>query len=177
MTFIDRAKSISFSNRNAVGAISIFQSKSIRMDNSLRSLPEGQAKAVKVPTSEAKSRAFFARLANTNAARIAAGGVAMVLVLIHADSAQAQAATTSVAGMEGVASVAVRADGTALVTLDNGATLVLPEGAFIQSANGEVLISAGVATQIMAPEVITTPLHAGGRRGSRWWLRRWIFLA
>jgi hypothetical protein len=132
--------------------LQVYSGLTEKTEMGVRMLPASQAIKVKIPTSEAKSRAFIAKLANANAARIAAGGVAMVLVLMNADgaAAQSQAANLSVSGMEGVASVAVRADGSALVTLENGSTVVLPAGSFTQTATGDVLVSEGIATQISA---------------------------
>jgi Ca2+-binding RTX toxin-like protein len=133
-----------------------------RLDSILRILPDSQAVKVKVPTSEAKARAFLAKLANSNAARVAAGGVAMVLVLMNADGAAAQTQTTnlSVSAMDGVASVAMRADGSALVTLENGSTIILPAGSFNQTAAGDILVSEGIASQITA--AVESASAAGG---------------
>ena len=152
MTFMKHGKSVWNSTLTGTSRVQVYSGQSEKIETALRMLPASQAIKVKVPTSEAKSRAFMAKLANANAARIAAGGVAMVLVLMNADgaAAQSQSANLSVSGMEGVASVAVRADGSALVTLENGSTIVLPAGSFTQTAAGDILVSDGIATQISA---------------------------
>ncbi len=152
MTFMKHEKSVLNGAFEEKTHLQIYSGQAEKIETALRMLPESQAIKVQIPTSEAKSRAFIAKLANSNAARIAAGGVAMVLVLMNADGAAAQSlpANLSVSGMEGVASVALRADGSALVTLENGSTVVLPAGSFTQTAAGDVLVSEGIATQISA---------------------------
>lgn len=164
MTFFKHNAAILLNEYQGTQDSPIYLSTSRKLNNVLDTLPEVSAVRVKVPTSEAKSRAFFAKLANSNAARIAAGGMAMVLVLFQADAAQAQAqpATVSVGGIDGVASVVMQADGSALVTLENGSTITMPAGTFTVSATGEFLVAEAVEAQISAAAEASVGVAMGG---------------
>lgn len=163
MTFMNFDQSTLKNSTLAQAPAKVYLEQRSDLISALDALPHSQARRVKVPTSEAKSRAFMAKLANSNAARIAAGGVAMVLVLMHADSAaaQAQGGNLPVGAIDGVASVTVQADGSALVTLDSGATLTLPAGSFVQTASGDILVAQGTATQIAAAAESAAAAGAG----------------
>jgi hypothetical protein len=162
MTYSKPNQAISLNGFDGGQGGSVYLSVSRKFSEKLRNLPASMAAPVQIPQGEAKSRAFFAKLANTNAARVAAGGLAMVLVLVQTDSAQAQTASVSVAGLEGVVSVVVQADGTALATLADGSTVTLPAGTFVQTAAGEILVAGATADQIVAAAIA----EGGGALGA-----------
>ncbi|WP_147127113.1 beta strand repeat-containing protein [Shimia ponticola] len=126
------------------------QSKSLAGDASARAL-QG-ALPVSLPRGEGARRKALRSLAKANKMAMAAGTTAFVLVLLSAEGAAAQAASgpVSVAGVEGVASVAVQADGTVLVTMDNGQQYSLPAEAVTIAADGTVLVSAAIAEGLAA---------------------------
>ncbi len=116
-------------------------------DRSIKALPASMAKPVRVPADTRGRADFLKQLAAKSAARLAAGGTALVLVLLSAETAQAQSSEVSLSTLDGVKSVEVLDDGSAAVTLENGSVMRLPAGSFTVSG-GEVLVPETVALQV-----------------------------
>ncbi len=120
---------------------------SAEFDQSIKALPPSLAQPVRVPTDTKGRGDFLRQLAAKSAAKLAAGGTALILVLLSAETAQAQSSDVSLRALDGVKSVEVLPDGTAEVTLENGAVMRLPAGSFTVSGS-EVLVSEAVALQM-----------------------------
>ncbi len=120
---------------------------SAEFDQSIKALPPSLAQPVPVPTDTKGRGDFLRQLAAKSAAKLAAGGTALILVLLSAETAQAQSSDVSLRNLDGVKSVEVLPDGTAEVTLENGAVMRLPAGSFTVSGS-EVLVSEAVALQM-----------------------------
>ncbi|KIC39029.1 hypothetical protein RA27_17895 [Ruegeria sp. ANG-R] len=131
---------------------------SAEFDRSVSALPASMAEPVRVPAATKGRADFLKQLAARSAARLAAGGTALVLVLLSAETAQAQSSDVSLNTLDGVKSVEVLEDGSASVTLENGAVMRLPAGSFTV-AGGEVLVPEAVALQV-------TEAAAAGSGGS-----------
>ncbi len=120
---------------------------SAEFDQSIKALPPSLAQPVRVPNDTKGRGDFLRQLAAKSAAKLAAGGTALILVLLSAETAQAQSSDVSLRNLGGVKSVEVLPDGTAEVTLENGAVMRLPAGSFTVSGS-EVLVSEAVALQM-----------------------------
>ncbi|MBO9434113.1 hypothetical protein J7394_07855 [Ruegeria sp. R13_0] len=120
---------------------------SAEFDQSIKALPPSLAQPVRVPTDTKGRGDFLKQLAAKSAAKLAAGGTALILVLLSAETAQAQSSDVSLRTLDGVKSIEVLPDGTAEVTLENGAVMRLPAGSFTVSGS-EVLVSEAVALQM-----------------------------
>ncbi len=120
---------------------------SAEFDQSIKTLPASLAQPVRVPTDTKGRGDFLKQLAAKSAAKLAAGGAALILVLLSTESAQAQSSDVSLRTLDGVKSIEVLPDGTAEVTLENGAVMRLPAGSFTVSGS-EVLVSEAVALQM-----------------------------
>ncbi len=120
---------------------------SAEFDQSIKALPPSLAQPVPVPTDTKGRGDFLRQLAAKSAAKLAAGGTALILVLLSAETAQAQSSDVSLRNLDGVKSVEVLPDGTAEVTLENGAVIRLPAGSFTVSGS-DVLVSEAVALQM-----------------------------
>ena len=125
----------------------------------LSKLSQAQAMPVAIPRENEARQSYFKRFAKQNALRLAVGGSAMVLVLLGADDASAQGAGLDIAGLEGVASAVQQADGSLLVTLENGETIRIPEGSYTVGPAGDIVVSQAVAQQVA--EVMAAGLEAG----------------
>jgi len=124
------------------------QSLSTKFDQNVASLSSSVAQRVSVPKDINGRKAFLKNLAAKSAARLAAGGTALILVLLSTSEAQAQDATgVTLSSIEGVQSVEILADGSAVVTMESGAQMRLPADSFTQ-AGGEIIVSDAVAAQI-----------------------------
>ncbi|WP_298804533.1 hypothetical protein [uncultured Lentibacter sp.] len=139
----------------------------------LSGLSRAQAVPVSLPRDGAARQGYVQKLVKQNALRLAVGGSAMVLVLLGAQDASAQSAVVDIAGLEGVASAAQQADGSLLITLDNGETIRIPQGSYTVGAAGDIVVSEAVAQQvadIMAAGLeggatLTAGMAAGGAVG------------
>ena len=117
-----------------------------------------------------KARTKFVKdLAAKSAARMAAGGTALILVLLSVSEAEAASSNVNINSIEGVSEVEMLSDGSARVTLDNGTKMILPKGSFVVAADGQILVNEGTA-QLLAEnaagegggEVATGAIVAGG---------------
>lgn len=115
----------------------------------LSKLSQAQATPVALPRDNQAQQSYFKRFMKQNALRLAVGSSAMVLVLLSADDASAQSAGLDIAGLEGVASAVQQADGSLLVTLENGQTIRIPEGSYTVGAAGDIVVSEAVAQQVV----------------------------
>lgn len=120
---------------------------SAEFDRSIQSLPASMAKPVRVPADTKGRVDFLKNLAAKSAARLSAGGTALLLVLLSTETAQAQSSEVSLNALDGVKSVEMLEDGSASVTLENGSVLRLPAGSFTVSG-GDVLVPQDVALQL-----------------------------
>lgn len=120
---------------------------SAEFDQSIKALPASLAQPVRVPTDTKGRGDFLKQLAAKSAAKLAAGGTALILVLLSTEAAQAQSSDVSLRTLDGVKSVEILPDGAAEVTLQNGAVMRLPAGSFTVSGS-EVLVSEAVALQM-----------------------------
>ncbi|MBT6038219.1 MAG: hypothetical protein HOH17_03050, partial [Halieaceae bacterium] len=141
---------------------SAIQGCSVGFDRSVARLPEALAEPVQVPSGIRERADFLKQLALKSAARLAAGGTALVLVLLSAEAAQAQAAEISVSSIEGVESMELLADGSAKLTMSNGSVVSLPAGSFTVGTSGELLVTEAVAAQV----TISGAAVAGGIGGT-----------
>ena len=105
---------------------------------------------VDVPQDAAGRTAFIAKWVQRHQRRLAAGLPASVLVLAMGSAAAAQDGLTDLSTVEGVAEVELRADGSVMVTLDNGSTVVLPQQSVSVGADGTILISASAMDSLTA---------------------------
>ena len=148
--------------RNFLSAVSTVELRSLapEFDLSIRSLPASLAEPVRVPA-HTKGRAdFLKQLAANSAARIAAGGTALVLVLLSAETAQAQSSEVLLSALDGVKSVEMLEDGSVAVTLENGSVMRLPAGSFTVSG-GEVLVPETVALQVSEAAAVAGGVSGG----------------
>ncbi|MCH2169073.1 MAG: hypothetical protein MK107_15250, partial [Oceanicola sp.] len=88
-------------------------------------------------------------------------GTSLVLVLLSASESAAQDAPTDVSTIEGVTGFEVQADGSALVSLENGTTVRLAPGSF-ELAGDSLLVAASIADQIAANAALAAAGGAGG---------------
>jgi hypothetical protein len=105
---------------------------------------------VAVPQDAAGRTAFIAKWVQRHQRRLAAGLPASVLVLAMGSAAAAQDGLTDLSTVEGVAEVELRADGSVMVTLDNGSTVVLPQQSVSVGADGTILINASAMDSLTA---------------------------
>ena len=125
----------------------------------LSKLSQAQATPVALPRDNQAQQSYFKRFMKQNALRLAVGSSAMVLVLLSADDASAQSAGLDIAGLEGVASAVQQADGSLLVTLENGQTIRIPEGSYTVGAAGDIVVSEAVAQQVV--DIVAAGLEGG----------------
>jgi len=116
-------------------------------------LDEVRARAqstISVPADPAAKRAFMRDWARKNMRRLATGLGVITLVLPLADVAMAQTQNVDVASIEGVSSVRVLENGNLEITLENGITVQVPQGSFVEGADGAYLVESGTVDQILA---------------------------
>ncbi len=118
---------------------------------------------IAIPQDRAGLQAFINKWTRRHQKRLAAGLPSAVLVLaMGSAAAQAQDAMVDLSGMANVVSTEVLADGSAKVTLSNGATLIVPKGSFVVAADGSILVSEAAADSIAAAMTATGGGADGG---------------
>ena len=153
MTYLN-ARGFSVKNSYIQDTVAI-QGVSSSFDRKVAALSPECATKVQLPSS-AKGRSEFLRnLAARSAARLAAGSTALILVLLSANGAAAQSETIELSSIKGVASAELQADGSLVVTMENGSVVRLPEGSFT-SAGGDFVLSGATAAQITEAAAVAT---------------------
>jgi hypothetical protein len=105
---------------------------------------------VDVPQDAEGRTAFIAKWVQRHQRRLSLGLPASVLVLAMGSAAAAQDGLTDLAAVDGIADVALRADGSVKVTLDNGSTVVIPKESVTVGADGAILVSASAMDSLTA---------------------------
>lgn len=99
---------------------------------------------IEVPTSTQDRVRFLKQWAREQRRRALAGGAWSLLVLpVFASAAAAQSEdVTSLSSAESVVGAAVQADGSLLVSFEDGSTVLVPEGQYSVTADGQFLVDA-----------------------------------
>jgi len=137
------------------------QSTSEKLDRDLRQLPPSLAQPIKIPSNILSNRQKVQKFIGSAAAKMALTGSSLVLVLLSASESAAQDAPTDVSTIDGVTGFEVQADGSALVSLENGTTVRLAAGSF-ELAGDTLLVAASIADQIAANAALAAAGGAGG---------------